>query len=137
MTAQLIGVPKETYPGERRVATVPDVVPKLAKLGFSVIVQSGAGDAASIGDDAYLASGATIAPDAATVWSRAGIVFKVRAPSADELDALRKVWLDNEVLYREGLALQVDRGDVAIRERVIFKALSVVDAGTKLPRIGT
>lgn len=58
-----------------------------------------------------------------------------RAPTREELDALRRVWLDNEVLYREGLALQVDRGDSAIRERVIFKALSVVDAGTKLPRI--
>ena len=57
------------------------------------------------------------------------------APNADELYALRKVWLDNEVLYREGLALQVDKGDDAIRERVIFKALSVVDASTKLPRI--
>ena len=43
------------------------------------------------------------------------------------------VWLDNEVLYREGLALQVDKGDTAIRERVIFKALSVVDANLKLP----
>ena len=56
-----------------------------------------------------------------------------RAPSADELAALRRIWLDNEVLYRHGLALQVDKGDSAIRERVIFKALSVVDANTKLP----
>jgi hypothetical protein len=56
-----------------------------------------------------------------------------REPNADELKALRERWLDNEVLYREGLALQVDRGDSAIRERVIFKALSVVDASTKLP----
>ena len=55
------------------------------------------------------------------------------APDEDELYALRRVWLDNEVLYREGLALQLDRGDPAIRERVIFKSLSVVDAGTKLP----
>jgi hypothetical protein len=54
-----------------------------------------------------------------------------REPHAAELDALRRVWLDNEVLYREGLALQVDKGDTAIRERVIFKALSVVDAGVK------
>jgi len=45
------------------------------------------------------------------------------------------VWVDNEVLYREGLALQVDKGDTAIRERVIFKALSVVDASTKLPPV--
>jgi hypothetical protein len=56
-----------------------------------------------------------------------------RDPNKEELDALRRVWLDNEVLYREGLALGVDRGDTAIRERVIFKALSVVDANTKLP----
>jgi hypothetical protein len=56
-----------------------------------------------------------------------------REPNPDELKALRATWLDNEVLYREGLALQVDRGDSAIRERVIFKALSVVDANTKQP----
>ncbi|HEY5810856.1 MAG TPA: peptidylprolyl isomerase, partial [Povalibacter sp.] len=56
-----------------------------------------------------------------------------RAPNAEELYALRRVWLDNEVLYREGLAMELDKGDKAIRERVIFKALSVVDASTKLP----
>jgi PPIC-type PPIASE domain len=56
-------------------------------------------------------------------------------PNTDELEALRRVWLDNEVLYREGLALQVDKGDPAIRERVIFKALSVIDSNVKLPPI--
>jgi PPIC-type PPIASE domain len=56
-------------------------------------------------------------------------------PNADELAALRRVWLDNEVLYREGLALQVDKGDAAIRERVIFKALSVIDSNVKLPPV--
>lgn len=58
-----------------------------------------------------------------------------RKPNTEELEALHRVWLDNEVLYREGLALQVDKGDPAIRERVIFKALSVVDANVKLPPI--
>ena len=58
-----------------------------------------------------------------------------REPNADELKALRQVWLDNEVLYREGLALQVDKGDTAIRERVIFKSLSLVDAALKRPDI--
>ena len=65
-------------------------------------------------------------------------IFKAsrnREPNAEEMTALRKVWLDNEVLYREGLALQLDKGDTAIRERVIFKALSVVDGGTKLPPV--
>jgi hypothetical protein len=56
-----------------------------------------------------------------------------KEPNAEELYALRKVWLDNEVLYREGIALGLDKGDKAIRERVIFKALSMVDAGVKLP----
>ena len=56
-----------------------------------------------------------------------------REPTQDELYALRRVWLDNEVLYREGLALQMDEGDPAIRDKVIFKALSVINAGLKLP----
>jgi hypothetical protein len=58
-----------------------------------------------------------------------------RKPNAQELEALHRIWLDNEVLYREGLALQVDKGDPAIRERVIFKALSVVDSNVKLPQV--
>lgn len=58
-----------------------------------------------------------------------------RDPDAQEMDALRRVWLDNEVLYREGLALQVDKGDPTIRDRVIFKALNVIEAGLKLPAI--
>jgi len=71
-----------------------------------------------------------------SVDSQAIQVFKAargHEPNKEELYALRRVWLDNEVLYREGLALQVDRGDAAIRERVIFKALSVVDANLKAP----
>jgi hypothetical protein len=55
-----------------------------------------------------------------------------REPDAKELEALRQVWLSNEILYREGLALQLDRGDPGIRERVIFKALSMVEANLKL-----
>ena len=72
----------------------------------------------------------------AEVDSEARQVFKGsrgRDPDAKELTALRQVWLDNELLYREGLALGVDKGDTAIRERVIFKALSIVDANTQRP----
>ncbi len=54
----LIGVPREVFPGEKRVATVPEVVEKLIKLGFRVAVEAGAGDAAQISDDAYRAAGA-------------------------------------------------------------------------------
>jgi len=59
--------------------------------------------------------------------------YRGREPEPQEMTALQQVWLDNEVLYREGLAMQLDKGDDAIRERVIFKALSVIDANTKLP----
>ena len=58
-----------------------------------------------------------------------------REPSAAELQLLLDRWRDNEVLYREGLALGLDKGDSAIRERVIFKALSVTQSGLELPQI--
>jgi len=72
----------------------------------------------------------------AAVDAHAREVFKQargHEPNAEELYALRRVWIENEVLYREGLALQLDQGDDMIRERVIFKQLSVIDANTKLP----
>ncbi len=58
-----------------------------------------------------------------------------RAPTAEELTSLVQVWLDNEVLYREGLAMGLDKGDQTLRDRVIFKALSTIDASVKLPAI--
>ena len=82
---QVIGVPKEIFPGEKRVATVPEVVEKLHQARLLGHRQAGAGEAASIGDDAYTAAGAKIVPDAAALWSSADIVFKVRAPTADEV----------------------------------------------------
>jgi NAD(P) transhydrogenase subunit alpha len=86
----VIGVPKETAAGEKRVATVPEVVEKLIKLGFAVAVQSGAGEAANFGDDAYRAAGAEVVDGAAALWARADIVFKVRGPSAEEVGLLRE-----------------------------------------------
>ena len=84
-----IGVPRETYAGEKRVATVPDVVQKLVKLGFAVKVESGAGDAANLADDTYVAAGATIAPDAAALYAASDIVFKVRPPTPAEVAQLK------------------------------------------------
>ena len=57
-----IGVPRETFANEKRVAAVPEVVEKLVKLGFGVRIERGAGDHANFGDDAYAAAGAQIAP---------------------------------------------------------------------------
>ena len=87
---QTIGIPREIFPGEKRVATVPEVVVKLIKLGFAVSVESGAGDAANVSDDAYRASGATIIDGAANLWSAADIIFKVRAPTFDEVALMRE-----------------------------------------------
>lgn len=88
--SMMIGVPREVYPGEKRVATVPDVVEKLVKLGFAVTIESGAGDAANFGDDTYRAAGAEVVPDAASLWSKADMVFKVRAPTNDEVALMRE-----------------------------------------------
>lgn len=77
----------------------------------------------------------TIVVDA-SVDSQAIEIFQAsrgRPPTEAELKVLRQRWIDNEVLYREGLALQVDKGDENIRERVIFKALSIIEASLKLP----
>src|SRR5438093_13337496 len=86
----LIGVPREVFPGEKRVATVPEVVEKLVKQGFKVAVEAGAGDAAQINDDAYRAAGAEIVDDKARLWAMSDIVFKVRAPGNDEIGLLRE-----------------------------------------------
>jgi NAD(P) transhydrogenase subunit alpha len=88
--ALLIGVPKEVFPGEKRVATVPEVVEKLLKQGFRVAVEAGAGDAAQISDDAYRAAGAEVISDRTKLWSMADIVFKVRAPDSEEVGLLRE-----------------------------------------------
>ena len=86
---QRIGVPREIFPGEKRVATVPDVVGKLSKLGFAVVLERGAGELADLSDEAYVDAGASIAPDAAALWAGADIVFKVRPPTADEVERMR------------------------------------------------
>ncbi len=88
--AQVIGVPRETAAGEKRVATVPEVVEKLIKLGFSVAVESGAGDAANFSDDTYRAAGAEVVAGAAALWAKSDLVFKVRAPSAEEVGLMHE-----------------------------------------------
>ena len=60
---------------------------------------------------------------------------KGRAPSPSELKTLRDRWIDNEVLYREGLELRLDQGDPTLRERVIFKALNVIESNLRLPQL--
>ncbi len=85
-----IGIPREVFAGEKRVATVPDVVEKLIKLGFKVAVETGAGDAANFSDDVYRTAGAEIIQGTADLWAMSDIVFKVRVPTTEEVGLLRE-----------------------------------------------
>jgi H+-translocating NAD(P) transhydrogenase subunit alpha len=84
-TPQRIGVPREVFAGEKRVATVPEAVAKLVKLGFAVVVERGAGELANLSDEDYIGAGASIAPSAGELWSGSDIVFKVRPPTPEEV----------------------------------------------------
>ncbi len=85
-----IGVPKEVFPGETRVALIPSAIAALKKKNHDVIVESGAGAASFIADDLYEKAGATVMKSAAEVYASADIVFKVQPPSADEAEFLRE-----------------------------------------------
>jgi len=78
-----IGVPKETFPGERRVSLVPAVLPSLTKAGFEVLVESGAGVSAAYPDQAYSEKGATVVPGRDALFSQAEIVTQVRGLGAN------------------------------------------------------
>src|SRR4029077_20688784 len=73
----IVGVPRESFPGERRVALVPAVIPNLAKVGLEVVIEAGAGIEAGFPDGEYAAKGAKILKDRAEVFSSADIVIQV------------------------------------------------------------
>ena len=83
-----IGVPKELYAGEKRVATTPDVAAQLIKMGFDVAVESSAGIAANYSDASYEAAGCSVA-SRDDIWSNSDIILKVRGPDDDEADRLK------------------------------------------------
>ncbi|RLP07141.1 Re/Si-specific NAD(P)(+) transhydrogenase subunit alpha [Propionibacterium australiense] len=82
-----IGIPRESLPGEQRVAATPKTVPQLIKLGYSVVVEQGAGERASYLDDEYEAAGAGLV-DTETVWA-SDVVMAVNEPSVEELGMMR------------------------------------------------
>jgi H+-translocating NAD(P) transhydrogenase subunit alpha len=84
-----LGVPKETLFGERRVAATPQTCVRIAKLGYEVLVEAAAGEAASYVDAAYIEAGARIV-DAATLWREAEVILKVRAPDFDEIARMKE-----------------------------------------------
>jgi len=85
----IVGVPKETAALERRVSVVPETVPKLG-AGVSVVVEKGAGENAGFPDSDYTAVGATIAPDAKSLYAQADVVLKVAPLSLDEASLVKE-----------------------------------------------
>jgi len=96
----IVGVPKETYPGERRVALTPAVVPMLAKAGLEVVLQAGAGESAGYPDAQYQEKGAKILPDRGAVFAQSDIVVQVLCHGAND-----KTGADDLPLMRRGQVL--------------------------------
>ena len=113
MAIQVVGIPRETRPDERRVSVTPAVVPSLTKVGFTVVVETGAGSAAGFDDDAFHGRGAEIAATRAEVFERCDLVAQVRTFGANvdagaaDLELLRK----GQVLV--GLAAPLDAPEAA------------------------
>ena len=96
----IIGVPKETYPGERRVALVPVAVPNLMKAGFEVVIEAGAGVEAGYPDALYAEKGAKVLPDRAAVFATADIIVQVLCYGSNDVTGKADV-----PLMRRGQAL--------------------------------
>src|SRR5690349_21791231 len=96
----IVGVPRETYPGERRVALVPAVIPNLAKAGLEVVVEAGAGTEAGYADTEFTSKGAKVLPSRADVFRAADIIVQVLGYGAN--DKTGKV---DVPFFRQGQAL--------------------------------
>ena len=113
-----VGIPRETTEGERRAALVPETVGKLAAVGFELVVEQGAGAAASFPDEAYTEAGATVGDP----WDADGVV-KVRKPSPDERERLRSGQL--LIAFLEPLSDQAGVEALAARGVTAFALESV------------
>ncbi|HZU16415.1 MAG TPA: Re/Si-specific NAD(P)(+) transhydrogenase subunit alpha [Candidatus Dormibacteraeota bacterium] len=85
----IVAVPKETRPGERRVALVPDAARRLGDVGFQVRVEAGAGGAARFDDDAYRQAGVEVEPDRVRLLKEADVVLRVQPPPLEEVGWLK------------------------------------------------
>jgi len=122
-----VGVLKETRPGERRVALVPEVVGKLKAAGVDVVVESGAGVEASFPDEMYVDAGAHIAPTA-DLYEHADVLLKVQKPTEAEAAKLRSgqtlVGLLSPLIDPQLMRKLADRGVTAISLDAIPRTLS-------------
>ncbi len=94
-----VGIPKEVHFGEKRVSATPETTTWLKKLGFSIAIESGAGNNANFSDDLYREMGVEIIDDTKTLWDQSDIILKVRAPEAHPFLAIHEVELLTEGAY--------------------------------------
>ena len=130
----IIGVPRETFPGERRVALVPSVVPKLVKRGYAVVVESGAGEAAGFPDAAFLAAGATVEGSRDALYARARILCSVRAFGADPeqaSDACRRLSPEHVVVAMTEPLVASAANDAAAATGATIFALELIPRTTR------
>ncbi|UCE84027.1 MAG: Re/Si-specific NAD(P)(+) transhydrogenase subunit alpha [Deltaproteobacteria bacterium] len=120
----IVAVPKETFPGEKRIALNSQTVPALTKAGLEVIVEAGAGEGANIKDADFEAQGARVEPDRHRLLSQADIVLMVRGPGSDpdfpaaDLDALKEG--ATLIAFLEPLAEPVIMKELAARKLTVF-----------------
>jgi NAD(P) transhydrogenase subunit alpha len=98
--ASKLFVPRESAPGEPRVAATPETVKRLIKTGFEVVVEAGAGQGANIADTAFADAGATVTADARGAWSSADVVIKLGPPAHNA-----KLGADESSLLKSGAIL--------------------------------
>ncbi|MEL6316942.1 MAG: Re/Si-specific NAD(P)(+) transhydrogenase subunit alpha, partial [Pseudomonadota bacterium] len=85
-----IGVPRERLDGEKRVALTPETAGRIQKLGYDLMIESGAGDAASFSDQSYAEAGVAVVESADALWAGADVVMKVRPPEDDEIAMVKE-----------------------------------------------
>ncbi|MDX1635028.1 MAG: Re/Si-specific NAD(P)(+) transhydrogenase subunit alpha [Marinobacter sp.] len=127
-----LGIPKEIFEDERRVAATPASVQKLIKLGYEVCVESGAGDAAHYSDEAYRDAGATIAKDAKALWGEADFILKVREPMEHPELGKHEIELMKEGAFLAGYLWPAQNGELL--EKLAAKKATAF-AIDSLPRI--
>jgi NAD(P) transhydrogenase subunit alpha len=137
-----VGVARETAPGERRVALVPELIAKYGALGLEVLVEAGAGAGALIPDAAYADAGATVV-SSAELYARADAILRVQKPNAEEASRLRAgqvvVGLLSPLIDPQGAKTLAERGVTAISLDALPRTLSmaqVMDALSSQANVG-
>lgn len=128
----IVGIPKESYPGERRVAIVPASIPNLTKAGFKVVIEAGAGVAAGYPDETYRERGAELVSSRAEVFGAADVVVQVLCYGSND-----KTGSEDLPLYRPNqylLGFLRPLGDVQTIQDIAAKGVSAMSVEL-MPRI--